>query len=476
MHDRWETTLRELWRRSRFASYFYQSVHFIEEPSLPTIALTIYASRFTLFYNDTFIEQIDNEELIGLLIHEMLHIIHNHDHRAFSDEDTHMQNLAQDMVINSYILGHASTFFSRKGMYAADVPPITLPRGLPRIPATFFKEQGDTDPRWEDIFRWLKARQKRLPSITIDGDPCDPGPGEPLFSSRSMHADRSAAGDRSDIDPADDDHSREGLDGISFFDEQGNPLPTGLHLMKSHDLKYQIDAGKKRILSFAMRDSTCRDERIYQDLRGIISGTEEVDTNSWRRMIKSIADYSSQSNAWTYTYSRFNRRYFAGGVYAPGRTFQHRQNITVAVDVSGSMVMKPGDIEAAFGVVEDLLAKYTIHLLCMDERVFIPELKDDRLVPSASHKPYHYRKGDWRFIRTGASGTTFFAPLFNDFMRHHRELLIVITDGYIYDLERLKPHVPTLWVISEHRAEPFNPPFGQVVSIRTRKTSGAAFT
>jgi predicted metal-dependent peptidase len=167
-------------------------------------------------------------------------------------------------------------------------------------------------------------------------------------------------------------------------------------------------------------------------------------------MIKSIADYSSQSNAWTYTYSRFNRRYFAGGIYAPGRTFQHRQNITVAVDVSGSMVMKPGDIEAAFGVVEDLLAKYSVHLLCMDEQVFIPELKDGRLVPSASHKPYLYRKGDWRFIRTGASGTTFFAPLFNDFMRHHRELLIVVTDGYIYDLERLKPHVPTLWVISEH--------------------------
>ena len=53
-------------------------------------------------------------------------------------------------------------------------------------------------------------------------------------------------------------------------------------------------------------------------------------------------------------------------------------------------------------------------------------------------------------------------------MKGRREMLMVITDGYIYDLERLMPYTPTIWVISENRGEPFRPPFGRVVRIRER--------
>jgi hypothetical protein len=50
-------------------------------------------------------------------------------------------------------------------------------------------------------------------------------------------------------------------------------------------------------------------------------------------------------------------------------------------------------------------------------------------------------------------------------MKGRRETLLVITDGYIYDIERLERHVPTIWVISEGRREPFYPPFGRAVKI-----------
>jgi hypothetical protein len=57
-------------------------------------------------------------------------------------------------------------------------------------------------------------------------------------------------------------------------------------------------------------------------------------------------------------------------------------------------------------------------------------------------------------------------------MRGHKEQLIVITDGYIYDLDRLEKYHNTLWLISEERDEPFVPPFGKAVRIATSRPAG----
>ncbi len=470
MHDTWDTILQTLWKRSRFTSYFFQSVQFVSEKSIPTLALTLLSSRFILFYNRDFIENIDPEELLGLLVHEMLHVIHGHDHRTFPDEDLNLQNLAQDMVINSYLLEHAGTFFSRKGQYYDDIPLLVLPRGLPVIPKNFIKHKKTRDVRWEELYRWLK---ENIPGhINIKNSmPLDDNEDSPEADalSQSCGFESSYFPGTSDPDNSTDGTS-ENLEGLTFTDEDGEVLPTGVHLFHQNTIKEQVDAAKKRIINFALRDTSCRDERIFQDLNSIITEIQEVDSSSWRNMVKSIVDFSSQSNEWTYTYSRFNRRYFSNGLYAPGRIFKERQALTVVVDVSASMVMQPGDIEAAFGVIEELLIKYRVNLLCIDEDLFVPEKAGNAFVPSTElGKPYPYKKGDWKYIRSGNSGTTFFAPLFNDFMTHHSEMLIVITDGFIFDLNALKKYSPTLWLISEHRREPFTPPFGKAVTIKTVK-------
>ena len=54
-------------------------------------------------------------------------------------------------------------------------------------------------------------------------------------------------------------------------------------------------------------------------------------------------------------------------------------------------------------------------------------------------------------------------------MDNHGELLIVITDGYIYDIDRLKRYKNTLWLISESRDEKFTPPFGKSIKISTAR-------
>jgi len=475
MNNKLEECLELLWSRSRFTSYFYQSVQFMEMNGIPTIALTVLSSRLTLFYNNEFTDKTDTDHLTGLMVHEMLHVIMNHDHRAYTDEDIFLQNLAQDMTVNSYIAEHRYTFFSRKGRNERDLPELLLPPGLPAVPKEYLHEK-DTKPAdtaWEDLYAWLKTQSKdRISEFKgkiekDDTQGLNSGAADPAFQ-RLSEAFESIPIVPVEMEKNDAITSYADLKAVVFEDE-GEPIPTGIHLLRNHDLKDKIEGKKKQLISLAEKDTICREERAFEELRGVIKEAREVDITPWKHMIKSIVDFTSQSNEWKYTYSRFNRRYFTEGIYSPGRIFKEIENITVVVDVSGSMVMNPGEIEAAFGVLEQLQSKYMLNLLCIDEELFIPEKKDDSFRPSKKGlKPYIYKKGDWKHIKTGISGTTFFAPLFNSYMKNHREMLIVITDGYIYDIDKLKKYIPTLWLISGSRKEPFIPPFGKVVQITAK--------
>ena len=349
-----------------------------------------------------------------------------------------------------------------------------LPQGLPLVPHDFITETGIHDPTWDTVYRWLKRLPWRKineytsgPDITTGADGRIQGP-----ISDSIN-------DMFNLNP----HTREeehninsihisDMKGMVFIDNLDSIIPTGVHLFHDRERLDIIDAKKNAIISMADKDRDCTQERAYQEIKGIIERTREADITPWEHLLKSIVDYSAQSNEWTYTYGRFNRRYFTNGIYSPGRVFKEQELITVAVDVSGSMVMTPSDIEAAFGVIEQLMGKYRIHLVCIDEDLFVPEKHENTLAASnRMDKPFVYQAGDWKYIRTGSGGTTFFAPLFNRYLKGRHEMLLVITDGYIYDLDRLKRYTPTIWVISSSRQETFYAPFGQSVKIAAESKS-----
>ncbi|HPO46515.1 MAG TPA: hypothetical protein PK875_12045, partial [Spirochaetota bacterium] len=82
LSNRMSDTLELLWGRSRFVSYFYQAVDFVENRCVPTLALEYAGEGAVLYYNREFVERSHVEDLIGLLVHELLHVVHNHRHRA----------------------------------------------------------------------------------------------------------------------------------------------------------------------------------------------------------------------------------------------------------------------------------------------------------------------------------------------------------------------------------------------------------
>jgi hypothetical protein len=48
-------------------------------------------------------------------------------------------------------------------------------------------------------------------------------------------------------------------------------------------------------------------------------------------------------------------------------------------------------------------------------------------------------------------------------MKGRKDMLIVITDGQIYDIEALMPYPRTLWLLPQSLPQGFHPPFGAVV-------------
>ena len=447
---KWAAVLEMLWSRSRFASYFYQTVSLAASEGVPTLALTESRQRLVLYYQPAFVCETPAEELLGLLIHEMLHVVLNHEHRTRPGMDPHLCNLAQDMVINSYLKARARTFFARQ--QAGARASLVLPPGLPEIPAAFGRKPGRTgidEVTWEEVYAWLSARSgEQTPPAGQGLDSETPLPGAEPWNM---------------VNPDPDAPRSE--EGLRFVDGRGTPLPTGIHLFGSSDRSRRCRTKAERVLGFIQQRGEGGHERLFADLQGLIQAPLPARDRQWKQAVRTIADQVLPSSRWDYALSRPNRRFIDAGIYAPGRYRKHKPLVTIVVDVSGSMAASPGEIEAAFGAVEELLEDYRINLLCLDQDLFVPRKSDRtaRLTGQAGH--FFYQKGDWRYIQTGSRGATFFAPLFNDYLRHHGEALLVMTDGEIYDLDALRPYFPTLWLITGKRSGSFRPPFGRVMAL-----------
>ncbi|MGQ9844237.1 MAG: DUF2201 family putative metallopeptidase [Spirochaetota bacterium] len=452
--------LLSIWKQSRFTSYFYHAVEFVQTQAIPTLSL-VASHRMVLYYNPNFLNAISQEDFIGLLVHEMLHVILEHNHRAKTGNVV-LQNIAQDMVVNTFINSHSKNFFSHKGQYQWDVPKLTIPQGLPQIPQEFYDETAINDPVWEDVYRWLLKKQDEL---TVSNNHNDIVKQKGLF-----HNDRFAIAHNNELNHDHEFNYKNYLYNSSVDDEklilhdENSHLPTGVHYFTEDNASKR--SIKNKIIAHAKKDEWCTVERSFMDIVALLEKINLHDSSYYKNHIRSIIDYMSHSNEWYYTHSRFNRRYVAKGIYIAGRAYKQNEIITVAIDISASMMSQKEELETAFGIIEDLTNKYKLFLVCVDEEYFIPVKQGEAFTRSeTSTKPYEYKKGDWKLIKSGYGGATFFSSFFNEYLKGHKEMVLVITDGYIYDVDKLKPYSNTLWLIAKSRNERFVAPFGKAIHI-----------
>ncbi len=162
--------------------------------------------------------------------------------------------------------------------------------------------------------------------------------------------------------------------------DDNSHLPTGVHYFAEDNANKR--SVKNKIIAHAKKDEWCAVERSYMDIVALLEKINMCDSSYFKNHIKSIIDYMSYSNEWYYTHSRFNRRYVARGIYIAGRAYKQSEIITVAIDISASMMAQREDLETAFGIIEDLTDKYKVFLVCVDEEYFIPVKHDDTFIRS----------------------------------------------------------------------------------------------
>jgi len=88
----------------KFYYHFLTYIDFVEknDMGMPTMGVGVRGYKLTCFYDKTFVEKNTVKHLTSILLHECLHLIHNHIKRTVGYEHK-LSNIAQDMILNHII-------------------------------------------------------------------------------------------------------------------------------------------------------------------------------------------------------------------------------------------------------------------------------------------------------------------------------------------------------------------------------------
>jgi predicted metal-dependent peptidase len=98
--DKISRALIELQASEPFFSYLLMHMKFTQTEDTGTMAVD---ANGNIWYSEKFVMSLNQEELKGLLCHEVLHIVLQHISRIGS-RDTRLSNISQDVVVNALVL------------------------------------------------------------------------------------------------------------------------------------------------------------------------------------------------------------------------------------------------------------------------------------------------------------------------------------------------------------------------------------
>lgn len=381
---------------------------------------------------------LSDEELEGVLVHEIMHLIRLHHERAL--EDHYVFNIAGDMLINEDI--KEMTIGRRK---------IHLPKG-----AVYLKMAHDDgytgEPITEPLYNWLLEKREQyenqMSDLMQNGNgqgQCDNCNG----SGKEKSECESCGGDGQEKDENGNSTGNSCPDcGCSGEKDQKCSKCGGSGKQKQgnggFDARYGSKIDEHEIMgdNDGLTESTIREIIDTGKIRGwgnisgnMVSKLEELTKPAqikWQQLLrKYLSAMIYNHGPWhENTWSRRNRRQLP----LPG-TKKLSNKIVVAVDTSGSI--RQADLEAFFTEIEAIVK---------DQSQLIVIQCDTQIVDVKTE----YKKGDFRKIDIKGRGGTIVQPVF-DYMLEHKLTqfpVVYFTDGYFsYDFET--HGIRTIWCVTE---------------------------
>ena len=162
-----------------FYMFFLNHVSFWEAeiPEMPTMAATIYRNRLAVLWVDEFVESLTQKELMGVLIHEAMHLLSNHIQRG-KGYDREVSNIAMDMIINELLIKYHGNYiclpiltqerldqdlerYKSKGI---EITSEDLTKMQKRVGKTYCIEMDQNykgDKVYESLYNWLMTEYQK---------------------------------------------------------------------------------------------------------------------------------------------------------------------------------------------------------------------------------------------------------------------------------------------------------------------------
>jgi predicted metal-dependent peptidase len=375
--------------------------------------LTACTNGLDFKFGRAFCEKLDEEELLGLGLHEAAHVVLGHIWRG-EGYNSALSNVAQDAVINRMLLGMGY-----------------------KLPANgVLIDWVTAEMDWEEVYRRLKKEQDEQQGK---------GPGNKSGGQQGGQGQGPGKGKLSSPQPGGGANSREnkGHDkwGAGGFNGKGDctPCPTDAK-------RTEIEA---TILTAAKMARACGDQSAMIDR---VLGAVGKSTVSWADECRAMMLSQSKGD---YSFHKGNRRMLAQGLYLPSLYSESMGGLAVGFDMSGSVSVEDarrigGELQA---VVEDCQPDW-VEIAFFDTKVCSVQ---------------RFEKGEPLELKPRGGGGTRFQPVFEHFakVQENEQIcgMVFFTDMASSDLPKLEePTYPVLWgnIAGDETHEV---PFGRVVRV-----------
>jgi len=391
-----------------------------DEKLMPTMGVRVQHGRVVLSYNPEYVGGLASEELLAVLEHELMHVLHYHMTRR-EYRDPLIFNIACDMVINKVI--------TRK-----------LPPGCLYPNKEWAKENLYAEWVYEQLMKNVKfvkcnkscmqpgnGQGKKQPGGSGDGEEDKNGKGGEKGQGEGEKGQGKGKGKGTQDDPQECDGSGGCPQGSMVGDHSG---------WDSSDDAGVVEAVVRDMVDRAVQKSKGSIPGEYQDvvdkiLKGKIS---------WKNLVKYSMASKLRLNRET-SWKVRNRRLLSvcPTFILPGSLRRRGCDVVIAVDTSGSIGQE--EFAAFFGEMESLIRRLnaTVTLIQCDAQV-------------TSCEPYV--KGAWKNIKIAGRGGTDFRPVIKyiDDNKIVTKMLIYFTDGMGDFPDKEPSKYSTLWVMTEKKS------------------------
>jgi predicted metal-dependent peptidase len=399
--DQVSRTTGELIYEEPFYGHFFVGLLKEVHERIQTMAIGPSGNNVKLHINPIFWQtQLTSTELkVGLVKHEILHVLFKHIFRGKDYAQKDIFNIACDLVVNQCIAVNA-------------LPANRIHLGL--FPGIGLQPDRDAD----EYYRKLCALKEKFESLAEQGE--SEGEDNP---SNSQNEPGSEAWEnlKGMLKQGNEWQERHGL--WVELDQ----LPAALREI----LEEQIDEAMTQSLE-RLRTNPKDWGELPAGLRQHLQTFEDArkPVVNWRRLLRIFSESSSRTFVRN-TMKRASKRYGT----SPGIKVRKRQKLLVAIDTSGSI--SQADITEFFTEI--------FHIWKRGAEVMIVEC-DTKIAAQ-----YMYR-GETPDATHGGGGTNFEAPLQFANAQYHPDAIVYFTDGF-GPLPNLRSRSPILWMISKAGCE-----------------------